>query len=42
MHPLAALRAASLVLGVVIQIAEVVALAKQLRNPSQADEAREI
>jgi hypothetical protein len=42
MNPLAVLRAASLVLGVIIQIVEVVVLAKQLRNPSQADEAREI
>jgi hypothetical protein len=42
MNPLAVLRAASLVLGVAIQIAEVVVLAKQLRNPSRADEAPKI
>jgi len=37
MNPLAALRAASLVLGIAIQVAELAVIANQIRNPSQAD-----
>ena len=41
MNALAVLRVASVLLGIAIQVAELAVIAKQLRTPSQADEARE-